>query len=434
MTNFVALGELCTKITKGTTPAAQDGGFSQAGINYLKSESLSYEGSIDVSKFAFISKETHIRLRRSEIQKDDVLYSIAGANLGKCAVARPEHLPANTNQAVAIIRVDPKKADARYISYCLRDNRFVQSVLAGVAQSAQPNVNLGEISRFKVPRRELVEQKAIAATLGALDNKVELNRRTNETLEAAARALFKDWFVDFGPTRAKMEGREPYLADDIWSLFPESFDNDGMPSGWKVESLLTHANLISGGTPKTSVRDYWGGNIAWASAKDVSQCADAFLISTARTITDRGLAESSTRAIPKFATTLVARGATTGRSCILGRDMAMNQTCYALTSKKAKPFWVNCAFGNLVEGLVQAAHGSVFDTITTKTIERSSVVIPSNNLIAQFEHTVTPLFLRLLANVDETQVLTAARDYLLPKLMSGEMQVREASAMVGVKS
>ena len=100
-------------------------------------------------------------------------------------------------------------------------------------------------------------------------------------------------------------------------------------------------------------RAYWGGNIAWASAKDVSQCPDAFLIGTERTITGRGLSESATRIIPKMATVVVARGATTGRFCMFGHEMAMNQTCYALSSAPGRAFWLNCAFGSLVEALVR---------------------------------------------------------------------------------
>ncbi len=112
----------------------------------------------------------------------------------------------------------------------------------------------------------------------------------NETLEAMARAIFKDWFVDFGPTRAKMEGRAPYLAPDIWALFPECLDDDGKPEGWFLEPFLDHAQIISGGTPKTDVREYWDGPIAWASAKDVSQCGEMFLVGSERSITERGLA------------------------------------------------------------------------------------------------------------------------------------------------
>src|SRR5260221_10602310 len=101
-----------------------------------------------------------------------------------------------------------------------------------------------------------MEQPATASVLGTLDEKIALYRRMNETLEPMARAIFKDWFVDFGPTRAKMEGRAPYLAPEIWSLFPDRLDDEGKPHGWRIEPLLQQARLISGGTPKTEIADY----------------------------------------------------------------------------------------------------------------------------------------------------------------------------------
>jgi type I restriction enzyme S subunit len=254
----------------------------------------------------------------------------------------------------------------------------------------------------------------------------------NETLGAMARALFKDWFVDFGPTRAKREGREPYLATELWALFPERLDDEGKPEGWTIEPLLDQARLISGGTPRTDVVAYWNGPITWASAKDVSQCSEAFLIETERSITPRGLEESSTRLIPKDATAVVAGGATTGRYCLFGAEMAMNQTCYALASLKQQPFWLNCAFGFVVQELVHSAHGSVFDTITTKTIQQARVTISRQGLIDSFEETVSPLFGRIHPNLEESRTLTQTRDLLLPKLMSGEIRVREAEQQVAM--
>ncbi len=93
-----------------------------------------------------------------------------------------------------------------------------------------------DLSQLRIPAPPVSEQKAIASVLGALDDKIELNRRMNETLEAMARAIFKDWFVDFGPTRAKLEGRLPYLAPDIWSLFPDRLDEEGKPDGWTTST------------------------------------------------------------------------------------------------------------------------------------------------------------------------------------------------------
>ncbi len=187
--------------------------------------------------------------------------------------------------------------------------------------------------------------------------------------------------------------------------------------------ILSSAELLSGGTPKTERKDYWDGRILWASAKDVSQCPDVFLTATERSITEKGLSESSTQIIPALSTVIVARGATTGRMVLVGRDMAMNQTCYALATKIGAPFFLYCLLRNEVHGLVHTAHGSVFDTITTNTFANHRIVIPPKEVVQVFESAVSAMFRRILANTLESSTLKAIRDTLLPKLISGEVRI-----------
>ena len=273
------------------------------------------------------------------------------------------------------------------------------------------------------------EQRAIACILRTLDDKIELNRRMNETLEAMARALFKSWFVDFDPVRAKAEGRDPGFPKAIADLFPDRFVDSQLgkiPEGWDVGPLLNHATLLSGGTPKTEREDYWGGHILWASARDVSQSGDTFLVTTARTITEKGLEESATQVIPAFCTVVVARGATTGRMVLFGREMAMNQTCYGLASKRGTPFTLYCQLRNTINDLVHSAHGSVFDTITTSTFSAAKVVLPPTSIIESFDKAVSSIFRKILTNTEESSILAALRDALLPKLLSGEIRIKDA--------
>lgn len=278
---------------------------------------------------------------------------------------------------------------------------------------------------FEVP--PLPEQKAIAAVLGALDDKIELNRRMNATLEAMARALFQSWFVDFDPVRAKLDDRKPVGLDPATaSLFPATFQDSPLgyiPKGWKVGSILRQADLLSGGTPKTDVPNYWNGDVPWASAKDVSQCGDAFLVSTDRTITKQGVDESSTKIIPALATVVVARGATTGRLTMFGHAMAMNQTCYGLHSKVGADFALYCNARHFIERLVQGGHGSIFDTITTSTFEATDVLLAPKEVLLAFDKQVMPLFQQVHANLLQSRTLATLRDALLPKLLSGELSV-----------
>jgi type I restriction enzyme S subunit len=345
------------------------------------------------------------------------------ANIAETAILA---YPACFPDSVVGFIADPKKADVRFVEYLFRVlRREIQHENVGTG-SVQDNINLQTLARLDLYIPEIAEQRTIASVLSALDDKIDNNRRMNETLGAMARAIFKDWFVDFGPTRAKMEGRAPYLAPKLWALFPNRLDDGGKPEGWAKEPLLKHARLLSGGTPKTAESAYWGGPIRWASAKDVSQCGELFLLETERSITARGLEESSTRMIPSLSTVIVARGATTGRFCMFGSEIAMNQTCYALSTRASRPFWINCIFASLVDSIVHAAHGSVFDTITTRTIEGAMTIVPINALLDEFENVVSPLFMTILKNTEVSRTLAATRDLLLPKLMSGEIQLRDA--------
>jgi type I restriction enzyme S subunit len=275
-------------------------------------------------------------------------------------------------------------------------------------------------------------QKEIAKFVGAIDARIDLLRETNATLEAIAQALFKSWFVDFDPVHAKQQGIAPAGMDEATAaLFPDTFEESALglvPRGWHAGSILDTADLLSGGTPKTDRPEYWGGDIAWASAKDVSQSNDSVLVRTERNITPQGLERSTTRMIPSQATVVVARGATTGRMVFLGDAMAMNQTCYALTSKTDTPMALYCLLHREIDSLVNAAHGSVFDTITTSTFSQSKVVQPFQPLLKHFEEIVTPLFQQLVVGTKACHTLATLRDTLLPRLISGQLRLPEAEA------
>ncbi len=325
---------------------------------------------------------------------------------------------------------DPRLIEPRFLFYWMFGREFFVQFkgVAGQTDMAE-YVSLRDQRRMHITLPPLPEQRCIAHILGTLDDKIELNRRMNETLEAMARALFKSWFVDFDPVRAKAEGRDPGLPKPLADLFPARLVDSELgeiPEGWQTGPILDHARLMSGGTPKTDRSEYWDGSIAWASAKDVSQSPGTFLVATERTITERGLDESATQMVPAFCSVVVARGATTGRMVLFGCDMAMNQTCYALASTTETPFALFCRLREEIDALVHAAHGSVFDTITTSTFTSSRIVLPPKALLKAFEERAAPIFLRVLESTRETRALAALRDALLPKLISGELRVGAA--------
>lgn len=191
------LGEISSKITKGTTPSTLGMPFRQSGINFIKAESVTIDGKIDSSKFTFIDELTHEKLKRSQLEVDDILFSMAGVVLGKTAIIEKIHLPANTNQALALIRLIKEIANPKFVKYYLSQRKIFEFINSSTAQSAQPNINLSEIADLKIILPPLPTQTAIAEILSSLDDKIELNNAINKNLEALAQALFKRWFVDF---------------------------------------------------------------------------------------------------------------------------------------------------------------------------------------------------------------------------------------------
>ena len=225
-------------------------------------------------------------------------------------------------------------------------------------------LNLPTIRALPVLIPPLAEQRAIAHILGALDDKIELNRRMNETLEAMARALFKSWFVDFDPVRAKAEGRDPGLPKAIADLFPDSFEDSDLgeiPKGWEIKSIGDLADVAGGTTPSTKEPAYWdGGTYAWATPKDLSGLSVPVLLDTERRITDAGLSQIGSGLLPK-GTVLLSSRAPIGYLAVVEIPVAINQGFIAMTPRLGTTnlflfLWASVAH----EEIVSRANGSTF--------------------------------------------------------------------------
>ncbi len=275
------------------------------------------------------------------------------------------------------------------------------------------------------------EQRTIAATLTSLDNKIDLNRRMNETLEAMARAIFKDWFVDFGPTRAKAEGREPYLAPEIWDRFPDALDDEDKSVGWEVSEIGKEVEAVGGATPSTKEAAYWdGGEHHWATPKDLSKLASPVLLDTDRKITDAGVEKISSGLLP-VGTVLLSSRAPIGYVAIAEVPTAVNQGFIAMVCEKRLPnvfalFW---CYENLdyIKGI---SGGSTFAEISRKAFRPVPVTVPSDEVLVTYEGLVRPLYNRIVANAKESSALAQTRNLLLPKLMSGEIKLSDAEKTI----
>ena len=371
-------------------------------------------------------------IEKYRLNDGDIVIARTGASTGTSAYIKN---PPPSVFASYLVRLQARPDfDARFLAYYLKSKEFGEFI-SGVLgdKSAQPNASASTMTSapFRAPR-DKAEQRAIAHVLGTLDDKIELNRRMNETLEGMARALFKSWFVDFEPVRAKMEGRWrrgeslPGMPAELYDLFPGRLvgsEVGEVPEGWEVEALGECIELLSGGTPRTSVASYWDGDIPWYTPKDAPSLSDVFVLATERFITQAGIDNSAAKVLPMGTTTITARG-TVGRIACLGVPMAMNQTCYAVRGAYGYPdmftYWnVRRAIGELQ----QRTHGTVFDTITRQTFNLVETVLPPVEHANMFESTVEPMMGRILSNLQESRAVAAQRDALLTKLVSGEVRM-----------
>jgi type I restriction enzyme S subunit len=346
--------------------------------------------------------------------------------IGKVFYIEEDFWPLNTTLFVK----DFKGNDPRFVYYLLQPIDF----LSFSDKTSVPGVNRNHLHLAPILLPPLPEQRAIAHILGTLDDKIELNRRMNETLEEMARALFKSWFVDFDPVRAKAEGRQPSGMDAATAaLFPDSFEDSELgpiPAGWKAGRFSDGVELIGGGTPKTSVEEYWNGDIPWFSVVDAPTETDVWVLDTEKKISQLGLQSSSTRML-EVGTSIVSARGTVGRIALVGRPMAMNQSCYAIRGAKGyPPFYTFYQLRNAVQDLQQRSHGTVFETITRQTFETTDVVLPSVKAALAFDETASLFLQPVRSNLRESQALGAIRNSLLPKLLSGEIRVREAEKLM----
>ena len=250
------LGSFCTKIGSGATPRGGSEVYLDSRVSHalVRSQHV-FDRHFDMAGLAFIS-EAHAReLRNAELQSGDVLLNITGdgVTFGRSCIVPNRVLPACVNQHVSIIRPDRRDCDPGYLLSVLTHpatKSYIESFNSGGSRRA---ITKGHIESFEIPLPPLAEQKAIASILGALDDKIELNRRMNATLEAMARALFQSWFVDFDPVRAKLDGRQPAGLDaDTAALFPARFQDSPLghiPQGWVVATLDAIASVGSGKRP-----------------------------------------------------------------------------------------------------------------------------------------------------------------------------------------
>ena len=317
--------------------------------------------------------------------------------------------------------------DPLFLYYMLRNKDFRRFAAAHATGTTVRRVRPIDVLSYEVRLPPLCEQRAIAQALGTLDNKIELNRRMNATLEAMARALFKSWFVDFDPLRAIVEGRDPILPREIIDQFPNRFVNSEIgeiPEGWEVSEIGKEVQVVGGSTPSTKEPSFWHqGQHCWATPKDLSKLSSPVLLDTTRKITDAGLQKISSGMLP-VGTVLLSSRAPIGYLAIAEVPTAVNQGFIAMRCEQRLPnsYVMHWCYRHLdyIRGI---AGGSTFAEISKKAFRPVPVLVPSRAILEMYQCLAAPLYHRLVVNTKEALTLAALRDAILPKLISGEIRV-----------
>ncbi|ENZ8441442.1 restriction endonuclease subunit S [Klebsiella oxytoca] len=342
----------------------------------------------------FISVEDYpLWMTRGYPEVNDVVLTTE-APLGEVALIKNKNVA--LAQRIITLRGYKNILDNKFLKYWLQSEQGQYELESRASGTTVFGIKSSILKKIPISLPPYNEQVAISSVLYSIDEKIDLLHRQNKTLESMAETLFRQWF-----------------------------DVDSNEK-WQEKNVLDIFTLVGGGTPKTSVAEYWTDEIPWISGGDISSAHQGYLYRTEKSISLAGLQNSSAKLLPKNSTVISARG-TVGKYALLARDMAFSQSNYGIVSKIGSyPFFIYLLVGFIVDDLLAAAYGSVFDTITTRTFESVNLKFPSLNSIEKFNKEVASLFNKKEINTPQIKILEKLRDTLLPKLMSGEVRVRYA--------
>jgi type I restriction enzyme S subunit len=422
------LGSFCDKIGTGATPR----GGSEVYLNSRAAHALVrslhvFDRHFDMAGLAFISDSHATELRNAEVQSGDVLLNITGdgVTLGRCCIVPDRVLPACVNQHVCIIRPNVGECVPGYLLAVLTHpatKGYIESFNSGGSRRA---ITKGHIESFEIPLPPLAEQKAIASVLGALDDKIELNRRMNATLEAMARALFQSWFVDFDPVRARLGGRQPPGMDkSTAALFPaksQESEAGHIPKGWEAQRLPDAIDV----NPRRTLKS--GAIAPYLDMKNLPTQGHS-----AEEVIDREFSSGT-----KFQNgdTLLARitpclenGKTGYVDFLEEGQVGWGSTEYIVLSPKP-PLppqfgYLLARSGALRSHAIQNMTGtSGRQRVPSECFKDFWLAVPPPEIAHRFDELAAPLMAKIRANSTESRTLAALRDTLLPRLLSGELSV-----------
>ncbi|ADJ28230.1 restriction endonuclease subunit S [Nitrosococcus watsonii] len=413
----------------------------------------------------YVSDADRHRLSKYQIKEGDIVFSRVGSVDRRALVRKQEDGWLFSGRCLRV-RVENELIDPAYLSYFFGLETFKSYIRSIAVGATMPSINTKILSDLPIYYcSDLEEQKEIAKLLLTLDDKIQLNHQINQTLEQMAQAIFKSWFVDFEPVKAKiaalkaggseedallaamqaisgksseqltrLQAEQPEQYAELRATaepFPSAMQESELgeiPEGWGVGALQDLCLKVeSGGTPKRNIPEYWGGEIKWLASGEVR---DVIAFGTKEKITKSGLENSSAKLWPKYSTVVAMYGATAGQVCLLADTMTTNQACCGLIPKENNKAFLFITARNSVSSLADKASGSAQQNLNKGLVSRHASLLPPENVLLAYESITFPLIHAWIQNTHECVQLTELRDSLLPKLLSGELSISDAECRV----
>lgn len=398
--------------------------YTAVGVPVIRGSNMEYDGRWIGGDFAYVSTEKFKKdLSTNSARPGSIIVTQRGT-LGQVSII-PDDSAVQVyvvSQSQMAIEIDPEKVCRNFVYYYLRSPQFVEHSERQTIQTGVPHINLRILRDAPALFPPLTEQREIAGVLGLLDDKIELNRKTAATLEEMARALYRSWFVDFDPVRARAEGRPPAHMDAATAaLFPESFGADGLPVGWVNGVVSDVFDVTMGQSPPGDT--YNNAAIGLPFYQGRSEFGFRF----------PGLKNycSSPTRIARADSILVSVRAPVGdlnrawEECCIGRGVA------ALWEKSSRHAYGYEAMQSLSSALAAFdSEGTVFGSINKKQLAALPLIIPNAEIVDSFERLVSPLDSNIRTLTAQNRSLVTLRDTLLPRLMSGELRVGAARELI----
>lgn len=379
--------------------------YQEDKLTYLRITDINDDGSLNFSDLKSVDAED---AEKYILKENDIVFARTGNSTGRSYFYEKQHGTFVYAGFLIKFSLDPNKVNPRILKYYTHSKPYFDWVNSFDTGATRGNINAKTYGDMEIELPSRKVQDKIVSILSSLDRKIELNNKINADLEEMAQAIFKNWFVDFEPFK---DGK---FVDSELGMIPE---------GWKVGTLGEFCKCLLGGTPSRSKEEYWNGEVNWINSGEINKFR---ILEASEKITELGLAKSATKLLPKKTTVLAITGATLGQVSLLEIDTCANQSVIGVLENTEVPYeYIYPFIKDRIEMLIQHQTGGAQQHINKDNVESLIFLLPAINVLEDYISLVSPMYKRIESQCFENLYLSTLRDTLLPRLMSGELEIPE---------